>query len=149
MRSLPKFYKGNNHSKDEFNFPLKIVIHKINVPLVVILNFFVTSDTIEFNKLFINFDKTYTDEANKISLSLQNKSLLPQKYGFIMLPKELSVKNNIETILSEEKNSVEVVYESQDNLLGHREGDIVFKKKFIKQIVFINKKIFYNIVYIT
>jgi len=122
---LPKFYKGNKDSKDEFNFPLKIVIHKINVPLVVILNFFVTSDTIEFKKYFINFEKTFTDEANKISLSLQNKSLLPQKYGFIMLPKELSVKNNIDTILSDEKMNVEVVYESQDNYLGHREGDIV------------------------
>ena len=122
---MPKFYKGNKDSKDEFNFPLKIVIHKINVPLVVILNFFVTSDTIEFKKYFINFEKTFTDEANKISLSLQNKSLLPQKYGFIMLPKELSVKNNIDTILSDEKMNVEVVYESQDNYLGHREGDIV------------------------
>jgi hypothetical protein len=122
---LPKFYKGNKDSEDEFNFPLKIVINKINVPLVVILNFFVTSDTIEFKKYFINFEKTFTDEANKISLSLQNKSLLPQKYGFIMLPKELSVKNNIDTILSDEKMNVEVVYESQDNYLGHREGDIV------------------------
>lgn len=122
---MPKFYKGNKDSEDEFNFPLKIVINKINVPLVVILNFFVTSDTIEFKKYFINFEKTFTDEANKISLSLQNKSLLPQKYGFIMLPKELSVKNNIDTILSDEKMNVEVVYESQDNYLGHREGDIV------------------------
>lgn len=122
---MPKFYKGSKDSKDEFNFPLKIVIHKINVPLVVILNFFVTRDTIEFNKLFINFEKTFTDEANKMNLSLQNKSLLPQKYGFIMLPKELSVKNNIDTILSDEKMNVEVIYESQDNYLGHREGDIV------------------------
>ena len=122
---MPKFYKGNKDSKDEFNFPLKIVIHKINVPLVVILNFFVTTDKIEFNKYFINFEKTFTDEANKISLSLQNKSLLPQKYGFIMLPKELTVKNNIDTVLSDEKMNVDVVYESQDNYLGHREGDIV------------------------
>ena len=81
---MHKFYKGNKDSKDEFNFPLKILIHNINVPLIVILNFFVTSDTIELNKYFLNFEKTFTDEANKLGLTLQNKSLLPQKYGFLM-----------------------------------------------------------------
>lgn len=140
---MPKFYKGNKESKDEFNFPLKIVIHKINVPLVVVLNFFVTSEKIEFNKLFINFEKNFTDEANKISLSLKNKSLLPQKYGFIMLPKELSVKNNIDTILCDEKMDVEVVYESQDNYLGHREGDIVNLNNIKSIKYFITRLIFF------
>jgi len=125
IRSLPKFYKGEKESKDEFNFPLKILIHKINVPLVVIFNFFVTNDKIEFNKQFLNFEKTFTDEANKLSLSIKNKSLLPQKYGFIMLPKELSVKNNIDSIICDEQLNVDVVYETQDNYFGHREGDIV------------------------
>lgn len=124
IKSLHKFYKGKSNP-DEFNFPLKIVIHNISVPLIVILNFFVTSDTIELSKQFLNFDKTFIDEANKLSFSLQNKSLLPQKYGFIMLPKELQVKNNIYMILSDEKLNVDVVYETQDNYLGHREGDIV------------------------
>lgn len=108
---------------------MKILIHNINVPLIVILNFFLTTDTIELSNVFLNFDKTFMDEATKLNLTLQNKSLLPQKYGFIMLPKELSVKNNIDSILSDEKIEVEVIYESQDNYLGHREGDIV-KNKF-------------------
>jgi hypothetical protein len=42
-----------------------------------------------------------------------------------MLPKELSVKTNIDTILNDEKINIDVIYESQDNYLGHREGDIV------------------------
>ncbi len=125
IHSLHKFYKGNNDSKDEFNFPLKILVHNINVPLIVIMNFFVTTDTIDFNLSFLNFNKVFTDEANKLSLTIENKSLLPQKYGFIMLPKELSVKTNIDTILNDEKINIDVIYESQDNYLGHREGDIV------------------------
>ena len=77
---------------------MKIVIGNIVVPLIVIFNFYVTKDKIELDKYFLNFDKTYTDEANKLSLSMQNKSLLPQNYGFIMLPKELSVQKNIDMI---------------------------------------------------
>ena len=115
---------------------MKIVIGNIVVPLIVIFNFYVTKDKIELDKYFLNFDKTYTDEANKLSLSMQNKSLLPQNYGFIMLPKELSVQKNIDMILSDEKIKADVIYESKDNYLGHREGDIVNKNLNLNFIFF-------------
>ena len=122
---------------------MKIVVNNIVVPLIVIFNFYVTTDKIELNKYFLNFDKTFTDEANKLSLSMQNKSLLPQNYGFIMLPKELSVQKNIDSILSDEKIKADIIYESQDNYLGHREGDIVRKHFF--SLFFMNYKMFHLI----
>lgn len=42
-----------------------------------------------------------------------------------MLPKEFYIKPNINTILPKESIIVDVFYESKDNYVGHREGDIV------------------------
>ena len=95
------------------------------VPLVVIINCFITTDKINISKKFFNFGKLFCEESNKIQFSLENKSLHPQKYGFIMLPKELTLKNNIDIVLPGEKLFVDCMFKSQDNYLGHREGDFV------------------------
>ena len=44
-----------------------------------------------------------------------------------MLPKEFTVRLNIDNILSKEKTFVNIIYESKDGFTGHREGDIFCK----------------------
>lgn len=123
VNKLHHFFK--TAQEQEFNFPIKVVINNVNIPIIIILNFFVTTDYLQLSQKFLNFQQVFLDEANKISLTLENKSDLPQKFGFIMLPREFTVKPNIETILAKEKTTVDIIYESQDNYIGHREGDIV------------------------
>jgi hypothetical protein len=123
LEKLHKFFKSGN----EFNIPLKVVINNIKIPIIIILNFHTTTDMLELSQSFLNFDKVYSDESNKLRLKLANRSELPQKYGFILLPPQISVKENIETILPGETTAVDVRYETKD-YLGHREGDIVNSK---------------------
>jgi hypothetical protein len=120
LEKLHKFFKTGN----QYNIPLKIVINNIKIPIIVILNFHTTTDLIELNKTFLNFDKVYSDESNMLNLKMTNKSELPQKYGYILLPPQISAKENINTVLPSETTSIDIRYESKD-FLGHREGDIV------------------------
>lgn len=120
IEKLHHFFKHD----DDYRFPLKVIINNIKVPSIIILKFFVTTDKIDISKKFLNFDGIYADEANLIDIELFNKSALPQKYGLIMLPQQISIKPSIGTILPNEKGSLTVKYESKD-FLGHREGDIV------------------------
>ncbi len=122
--NINKFFKTDD-GLSGYNFPIKISIANLNLPIIVVLNFNVTVDYIEISKKFLNLEQVFLDEANKISVSLENKSLHPQTYGFIMLPKEITAKNNIDTILPGEKVDVEITYKTLDQYLGHREGDIV------------------------
>jgi hypothetical protein len=123
IKKLPSFFKTDK--ENEFNFPIKVVINNIIIPIVIILNFFITTDYINLSHKFMNFEQICLDESAKLKLSLENKSALPQKYGFIMLPKEFKVLPNIETLLPGEKTDVDIIYESVDNYIGHREGEIV------------------------
>lgn len=120
---MHQFFK--TEKEGEFNFPIKVVINNVTIPIIIVLNYFVTTDNVKISEKFLNFGQIFLDEANKFTISLENRSELPQKYGFIMLPKEFTVKPNIETILPKEATTVDVIYESQDNYIGHREGDIV------------------------
>jgi hypothetical protein len=144
IHELNKFFKANNGNENEFNIPLKIVITNITVPLVVVLNFSTTTDKIVFDKTFLNFDKCLADEATKLQISLESLSKLPMKYGFIMLPKEFTVKNNIDTILDNEKIFCDVTYESRDGYLGHREGDI-FCRVVTNDLTVQNLKLKYHV----
>ena len=123
IEKLSNFFQIDSKNK-QFKFPLKIVINNIAVPLIVVLNFFVTNDIIDINKKNLNFDKVYADESSIINVNLNNKSALIQKYGFILLPPQISANNCIDNILPNESTSVDIKYESKD-FLGHREGDIV------------------------
>jgi hypothetical protein len=120
LEKLHKFFKTGN----EYNIPLKIVINNIKIPIIIILNFFTTTDALQLSQSFLNFDKVYSDESNKLNVRMLNKSDLPQKYGFIMLPPQIAAKEHIDTLLPGETASVDIRYESKDHL-GHREGDIV------------------------
>jgi len=42
-----------------------------------------------------------------------------------MLPKELTLKNNIDIVLPGEKVYVDCMFKTLDNYLGHREADFV------------------------
>jgi hypothetical protein len=92
----------------------------------------------------INYGKRFIDESTKVTVSLQNKSALPMKYGFIMLPKEFTVKTNIDNLLSNEKTFVDIIYEAKDNFTGHREGDI-FCRVINDELTTQNIKIKYHI----
>jgi len=124
--NLNKFFKTDD-GLPGYNFPIKISIANLNLPIIVLMNFYVTVDCIEISKKFLNLEQLYLDESNKLTISLENKSLHPQTYGFIMLPKEITAKNNIDTILPGEKVDVDIIYKTLDNYLGHREGDIVIR----------------------
>ena len=142
IHQLNSFFKTNG--KNEFNFPLKISITNMKIPIIVTLNFSLTNDTISIKDKIINFGKCFIDERNAIEISMQNNSLHPMKYGYIMLPKEISAKNNIDNLLNAEKISCEISYEAMDNYLGYREGDI-FCKVITNDLTVKNQKMKYNI----
>ena len=145
VENLISFFKGQD-TKDniEYNFPLKIVLNNIKIPLITIIHFFLTGDKIKISDKMINYGKRYLDEKSKVKISLENTSLLPMKYGFIMLPKEFTVRLNIDNILSKEKTFVNIIYESKDGFSGHREGDI-FCRVITDDLTTQNIKIKYHI----
>jgi hypothetical protein len=143
IHELNKYFKINPE-QSEYIFPLKIVITNISVPIILNLHFFVTNDTINLQSSFLNFDKCFIDESNKIQICMENKSLLPMKYGFIMLPKEFRVKNNIDYILPNEKVYCDVIYDTKDSYLGHREGDI-FCRNITDELTVKNMKLKYHV----
>ena len=141
---LINFFRRKSEQNNEFNFPLKIVLNNVNIPIIINLHFWLTIDLIEISEKMINYGKRFIDESTKVTVSLQNKSALPMKYGFIMLPKEFTVKTNIDNLLSNEKTFVDIIYEAKDNFTGHREGDI-FCRVINDELTTQNIKIKYHI----
>ena len=148
INNLNPFFKGRGKEENEFNFPLKISISNINIPIIVVLNFSLTDDVVIIKDSVINFEKCFLDESNLLEISMQNNSKHPMKYGFIMLPKEISAKKNIDYILSQEKISCDITYQAMDNYLGHREGDI-FCKIITNDLSVKNQKLKYHIELLT
>ena len=104
VENLVSFFMGQDTDDNiEYNFPLKIVLNNISIPLITVIHFFVTNDRVKISEKLINYGKRFLDESTKVKLSLQNMSHLPMKYGFIMLPKEFNVITNIDNLLSKEK----------------------------------------------
>lgn len=145
IKNIFNFFKAQNtENNNEYNFPLKIVLNNVQIPLISVIHFFVTNDTIKISEKMINYGQRFLDESTKVQISLENKSALPMKYGFIMLPKEFTVRTNIDNLLSKEKTFVDIIYESKDNFLGHREGDI-FCRVVTDELTCQNIKIKYHI----
>ena len=145
VENLVSFFMGQDTDDNiEYNFPLKIVLNNISIPLITVIHFFVTNDRVKISEKLINYGKRFLDESTKVKLSLQNMSHLPMKYGFIMLPKEFNVITNIDNLLSKEKRFVDVIYEPKDGFVGHREGDI-FCRVITDELTTQNIKIKYHI----
>ena len=145
VNQLISFFKGQNtYENTEYNFPLKIVLNNVKIPLITIIHFNVTTDKVNISEKMINYGKRFIDEATKVAVSLDNTSALPMKYGFIMLPKEFTAKTNIDVLLSNEKTFVDIIYEPKDDFLGHREGDL-FCKVVTSELTCQNIKIKYHI----
>ena len=143
--NLVSFFMGQDTDDNiEYNFPLKIVLNNISIPLITIIHFFVTNDRIKIGEKMINYGRRFLDESTKVKVSLQNMSHLPMRYGFIMLPKEFSVITNIDNLLSKEKRFVDIIYEPKDGFIGHREGDI-FCRVVADELTTQNIKIKYHI----
>ena len=145
LDNLVSFFLGQDTDDNiEYNFPLKIVFNNVSIPLITVIHFFVTNDRVKISEKMINYGKRNLDESTKVGISLQNMSHLPMKYGFIMLPKEFSVITNIDNLLSNEKRFVDIIYESKDGFVGHREGDI-FCRVITDELTTQNIKIKYHI----
>ena len=145
INQLISFFKGQNtYENTEYNFPLKIVLNNVKIPLITVIHFNVTTDKVNISEKMINYGKRYIDEATKVAISLENTSALPMKYGFIMLPKEFTARTNIDMLLSNEKTFVDIIYEPKDDFLGHREGDL-FCKVVTSELTCQNIKIKYHI----
>ena len=145
LENLVSFFMGQDTDDNiEYNFPLKIVLNNISIPLITIIHFFVTNDRIKIGERMINYGRRFLDESTKVKVSLQNMSHLPMRYGFIMLPKEFSVITNIDNLLSKEKRFVDIIYEPKDGFIGHREGDI-FCRVVADELTTQNIKIKYHI----
>ena len=143
--NLVSFFMGQDTDDNiEYNFPLKIVLNNISIPLITVIHFFVTTDRVKISEKMINYGKRFLDESTKVKVSLQNMSHLPMRYGFIMLPKEFSVITNIDNLLSKEKRFVDIIYEPKDGFVGHREGDI-FCRVITDELTTQNIKIKYHI----
>ena len=128
----------------EFNLPLKIVIANIGLPIILTVRFCSTNDNIIINPLFLEYNKVFIDESKTIDITIENKSLLSQKFGFIMLPKEFELTPSIGTINSGEKLIIKCNYQSFDNNIGHREGEI-YCKITTNELTVKNIKIKYHI----
>ena len=145
VSNLIGFFKAKNtEDNNEYNFPLKIVLGGVQIPLISVIHFFATNDTIKISEKMINYGKRFLDESTKVKVSLENNSALPMKYGFIMLPKEFTVRTNIDNLLSKEKTFVDIIYEPKDDFLGHREGDL-FCRVVTDELTCQNIKIKYHI----
>ena len=145
VENLVSFFMGQDTDDNiEYNFPLKIVLNNVSIPLITVIHFFVTNDRVKISEKMINYGKRLLDESTKVKVSLQNMSHLPMRYGFIMLPKEFSVITNIDNLLSKEKRFVDIIYEPKDGFVGHREGDI-FCKVITDELTTQNIKIKYHI----
>ena len=145
LENLVSFFMGQDTEDNiEYNFPLKIVLNNVSIPLITVIHFFVTNDRIKISEKMINYGKRFLDESTKVKVSLQNMSHLPMRYGFIMLPKEFNVITNIDNLLSKEKRFVDVIYEPKDGFIGHREGDI-FCRVITDELTAQNIKIKYHI----
>ena len=145
LDNLVSFFMGQDTDDNiEYNFPLKIVLNNVSIPLITTIHFFVTNDKIKISEKLIDYGRKFLDESTKVQVSLKNMSHLPMKYGFIMLPKELSVITNIDNLLSKEKRFVDIIYEQKDGFVGHREGDI-FCKVVTDELTTQNIKIKYHI----
>ena len=116
-----------NVNKEVLNIPIKIQITNINLPLLVTLKFSITNSDLLVSPLHLVYDKLFIDESKTIDIFLTNNSKLPQHYGFIMLPKEFTIVPNIGTVLPNEKVVIKCNYQSFDNNIGHRTGDIFCK----------------------
>ncbi|MCQ2817863.1 MAG: hypothetical protein MJ252_11415 [archaeon] len=147
VKNLISFFKkkkDEENPEDGYVFPIKLVINNTKIPLITLLKFNITTDKIIVSHKMINYEQRAVDEASKVQISLENLSKLSMKYGFIMLPKEFSVKTNIDYLLSNEKKFLDVIYTPKDNFTGHREGDI-FCRVVTSKLTNQNIKIRYHI----
>lgn len=67
-----------------------------------------TVNSVTFNPPSIDFGNVFHKSASRVSLTLENHSLLPQQFSFVRLPKEISVvtDNGTGSLLPNEKYQV-------------------------------------------
>jgi len=71
-----------------------------------------TVNSITFTPMELDFGNVYHRSAARVTMVMENHSLLPQKFSFVQLPKEISVETDYGTgtILPGEKYPVKIAY---------------------------------------
>lgn len=71
-----------------------------------------TVNAVTFNPPQIDFGNVFHKSASRVSVVLENHSLLPQQFSFVRLPREISIvtDNGTGFLLPSEKYTVQIEY---------------------------------------
>lgn len=130
LDKLHNFFRiknNENSSHHHYNIPLKVYITNIDIPFIIQLSFSSTIDRVSIIPRTLKFNSIYIDEGCTIPIKIKNNSLLPQKYGFVIMPKEIKADPSIGTLLPNEEITINCTFNCQDTNLGIREGDIFLR----------------------
>lgn len=103
--------------KDEYEeftmkIPVKVTGANQVLPVMFKINTVFTVNAVTFNPPQIDFGNVFSKSASRVSLTLENHSLLPQQFSFVRLPREISVvtDNGTGHLLPQEKYTVQLEY---------------------------------------
>lgn len=88
--------------------PIKVTGASQVLPVKFTLLCCFTVNAITFTPPSADFGNVFSKSASRVTLMMENHSLLPQKYSFVRLPKEISVPTDHGTgiLLPSEKYNV-------------------------------------------
>ena len=94
LNRLRKKYVNQDENNDDDTIvvvPLTIDVSGQVLDVIFRMKAKITTSDIVFNPPSIDFGPCYTDRTVSYPISITNNSALPQKYGFVKLPREISV----------------------------------------------------------
>lgn len=112
--------EGNN-----IDIPIKVVGSNQVIPVRFNIIGRFTVNAVTFNPTSIDFGNVYHNAASRVNLNMENHSLLPQKFYFANLPKEISVEtdNGCGVMLPGESYRFSIVYRPSQTT-AYEEGEI-------------------------
>jgi len=92
--------------------PIKVTGANQVLPVKFSLLCVFTVNAITFTPPVVDFGNVFNQSASRVSVVLENHSLLPQQFSFVRLPKEISVSTDCGTgiVLPLEKYVIKVEY---------------------------------------
>ena len=96
LERLPHFTKLH----DEFVYsaavaiPVEMTIVGQELPVFFVIKSDITPSTLQLSSTALNYGKVYVNQRSTQKLKVKNLSMLPQKIGFVKLPKEALVSPN-------------------------------------------------------